>query len=378
VARIVVDARTIASSTGRYAERLLEHLQEVDGENECLVLIRPADIDYWRPSAKNFSLVEAPFADFSWGEQWGLNKLLKGLSPDLVHFTMPQYPLLYRGRFVSTIHDTTMLDYDHGKWYDLHYAFRRAVFKQVFKSAVRRSAHLIVPTNYVRRRLRERFAVPGNKITVTHEAADRLGVRSRGSGVRRGKSSSKLLASSSSKFLLYVGQATPYKNLGRLIDAFALLSPNYPALSLVIVGKETRWHKGLRAQAEAAGFGDRVIFTGFVPDAELVRYYEAAEAYVFPSLSEGFGLPGLEAMLYGCPVLAAGNGCLPEVYGDDALYFDPISVEDMATVINRVLSDRTERRKLAAAGKAKAGEYSWRRLAQQTHAVYESALRTES
>lgn len=360
MSHIVIDARIIRSSTGRYVERLLEYLQNIDSVNHYSILLRPEDRSYWQPKSPNFEIVEAPFADFSFGEQMGLYRLLKRLKPDLVHFVMPQYPVLYRGKFVSTIHDLTMFEYTHRQWYEILYTFKRAVFKRVFASAVKKSSHIIVPTNHTKDRLLEKFPVSAKKITVTYEAADKLAA---------GKPE-PIKSLAGQDFIMYVGQAAPYKNLERLVLAYQITSPTQ--LKLVIVGKETDWHKRLRDLVTSRNIKG-VLFTGFITDEQLAWLYSRAKAYVFPSLNEGFGLPGLEAMLYGCPVIAAGNSCLPEVYGDAALYFDPFSIEDMAEVINRVVSDPELRQKMQIAGKKQAGKYSWSRMAEQTLSVYKKA-----
>lgn len=390
--RIVIDARIITSSTGRYVERLVEHLQKIDHENEYLVLVRPKDKNYWQPKAKNFKLVEAPFADFGLGEQFGLYRLLKRLKPDLVHFPMPQHPLLYRKKFVSTVHDLTMLEYSHREWYKLWYQLKRMVFKLIFKRTLRRAEQIIVPTNFVKNELNTKYQIPNTKITVTHEAADALGVESKVHKVSKvkGQKLSNLQPSTfnsqktlhGKRFLLYVGQASPYKNLERLIQAFQILTYNQPPatnnqLKLVIVGKKTKWHKKLELLVTSYKLQEHVVFTGFVPDEQLAWLYSRAEAYVFPSLSEGFGLPGLEAMVHGCPVIAAGNSSMPEVYGDAALYFDPYSVDDIATVISEVLVDENLRQKMIAAGREQAKKYSWAKLAQETHEIYMHELRSK-
>lgn len=363
MARIVIDARIIRSSTGRFIERMLEYLQQVDRKNDYQILLRPADLVYWKPTTQNFQVIEAPFEDFSLGEQIGLNRLLQRLKPDLVHFPMPQQPVLYRGKFVSTIHDLTMLQYSHRKWYELWFTFKRWVFLKVLRRAAHKSLICMTATNYVKNQIVSELGVDPKKIVVVYDAADPLATKPRVYRPLQGK-----------QFIMYVGQATPYKNLARLVDAYALLRPSYPDLQLVFVGKETDWHKrlaGYVASQKVAG----VVFTGFMPDEQLAWAYGQAQAYVFPSLSEGFGLPGLEAMQHGCPVLASSASCLPEVYADAALYFDPNSTEDMAEIINRCLSDDGLRKKLVAAGRERVKQFSWKRMAEQTLEVYSRALR---
>jgi glycosyltransferase involved in cell wall biosynthesis len=170
---------------------------------------------------------------------------------------------------------------------------------------------------------------------------------------------------------MYVGTPFPHKNLENLIKAFAVLRANQPELELVLVGKKEFYYTQLENQY---GKAPGLRFTGFVSDEELRWYYENARAYIFPSFSEGFGLPGLEAMVHGCPVVSSNATCLPEVYGDAAHYFNPEDVDDMAHKIDEVLTNKKLRDTLIKKGYAQVKKYSWQKMAEQTLAVYKKAL----
>ncbi|MGH7927554.1 MAG: glycosyltransferase family 4 protein, partial [Candidatus Binatia bacterium] len=174
-------------------------------------------------------------------------------------------------------------------------------------------------------------------------------------------------------FIFYLGRAEPYKNNRGLIRAHQLLLSKFPALELLIVGKKEEF----RARDETWVFEQNytnVTFIGAISDEQLVWLYENCRAYVIPSFMEGFGLPSLEAMLHGAPVASSNATCLPEVLGDAALYFDPHNPTNMAAVIERLLSDTTLAGDLRKKGYEQAGQYSWRRMAEQTLEVYEHAL----
>jgi glycosyltransferase involved in cell wall biosynthesis len=180
------------------------------------------------------------------------------------------------------------------------------------------------------------------------------------------------------QYLMYVGSQSDYKNVRRLIQAHQSLLSSHPDLKLVLVGKTTgingRAAGRNQAWSEAQGHKN-VIFTGFVPDPQLAWLYTHTAAYVFPSLMEGFGLPGLEAMLYGAPVVSSNATCLPEVYGEAAEYFDPTDTDAMAQAIEHVLTDKNRREQLVKAGAAQVTKYSWRRMAEQTHQAYLNAVK---
>jgi glycosyltransferase involved in cell wall biosynthesis len=129
-----------------------------------------------------------------------------------------------------------------------------------------------------------------------------------------------------------------------------------------------------RLEKKSKSISEDIVFPGFVSEGQLRWLYEHAAAYVFPSLSEGFGLPGLEAMAHGCPVVSSSATCLPEVYGDAAEYFDPISVEDIAKSIKKVVTSKVVQKTLRQKGKKQAAKYSWKRMAEQTLEVYKQAL----
>jgi len=179
-------------------------------------------------------------------------------------------------------------------------------------------------------------------------------------------------------FIMYVGSQSDYKNIKRLILAHQKLLADNPDLQLILVGK-TIGKNGVAAGRNKAWseakYHKNVVFTGFLPDEQLAWLYRNTAAYVFPSLMEGFGLPGLEAMISGAPVVSSNATCLPEVHGDAAEYFDPTNIEDMAAAIRRVISNESLRNELIQKGHRQAGKYSWRRMAEQTHQVYLDALK---
>ncbi|MDB5184894.1 MAG: glycosyl transferase family 1 [Candidatus Saccharibacteria bacterium] len=362
MSRIVIDARELRTSTGRYVERLLHYLQDLDTTNEYLVLLKPQDISGWRTKSEHFLTVSCPYDEYGFAEQTGLLRQINKLKPDLVHFTMIQQPILYRGHSVTTVHDLTTARFTNPAKNPVVFRFKQAVYKEVIKRVAKNSKLIITPTGFVKDDLIEFTDIDPRKIVVTHESADRIDALP-----------SPLPNLQKSKFIMYVGRPTPHKNLPRLIEAYALLRAQHPDLKLVLAGKKDANYRAIEANVPEK-LRPHVVFTDFVTEGQLRWLYEHCEAYIFPSLSEGFGLPGLEAMIHGAPVVSSDATCLPEVYGDAAHYFDPLDVPAMADAISEVLSDSRLRTELIQRGKEKAAEYSWRRMAQQTLAVYNDAL----
>ena len=359
---IAIDARIINSTTGRYVERLLTYLQEIDSTNVYSVLVRKKDVNFWVPTAPNFMVKVADFDNYSFAEQLGFKSFLKKLSPDLVHFTMPQQPIWYKGKKVTTFHDLTLVKtYNTDKNWLVYHA-KQVVGKYVFKKVALENNHLITISQFTKKELIEFTTVEDKKVTIIYESTD----------VALGASKPYTLPYK--KYLLYVGQQSDYKNIKRLGDAHHNLLKTYPDLGLVLVGK-----KNASALANKAYFDKKeyknILFTDYVPDSQLNWLYSHATAYVFASLMEGFGLPALEAMGHGTPVISSNATCLPEIYGKAAHYFDPTNTNDMTRAITEVLGNEKLRQKLSIAGYEQIKKYSWKKMAQQTLKVYENVLK---
>jgi glycosyltransferase involved in cell wall biosynthesis len=362
VSKIVIDGRELRTSSGRYVERLLHYLQQLDTENNYQILLKPEDIADWRIEAPNFSAVACPFKEFTFDEQLGLKGQIDSLNADLVHFAFAQQPILYSGKKVTTIHDLTTLRFKNPDKKRTVYATKQRVYRFVIKRAARTSLAIFTPTNYVKSDVLALTHVPESKITVTYEAADRI--------IAPPSPVSNL---QKNNFIMYIGRPTPHKNLERLLAAFEELRAQHPTLALVLAGKKDANYRRIELGISAK-LRPHVYFTDFVSEGQLRWLYENCAAYIFPSLSEGFGLPGLEAMLHGAPVVSSNATCLPEVYGSAAHYFDPLDIRAMADAINEVLTDKILRQKLIQAGEQRASEYSWNKMAEQTLSVYRQVL----
>lgn len=361
MAHIAIDARIINSTTGRYVERLVTYLQEVDTENEYSILVREKDQDFWKPRNTNFTVKVAEFDNYSFGEQLGFHRYLKKLNADLMHFCMPQQPINYKGKKVTTFHDLTLINtYNSDKNWLVYHA-KQMVGKYAFKKIATTNDYIITPTKFTKKELQEFVEVPEEKISVIYEASDVATI------------APKKYQLPFKKYIMYVGQQSDYKNIKRLGDAHQILLAKYPDLGLVLVGK-----KNTSALANEKYFNDRkyknILFTDFVKDPQLSWLYTHAEAYIFPSLMEGFGLPGLEAMSYGTPVVSSNATCLPEVYEQAAHYFNPTDTSDIAEAIDQVLSNDKLRTRLSKAGYKQIKKYSWKKMAKETHSIYKHVL----
>lgn len=362
--KIAIDARIIQSSTGRYVERLLTHLSKIDTENKYYVLLKKDDMNYWSTNNSNFLKIEADYIEQRPEEHAGLKKILDRIRPDLVHYTMPHHSITYQGKFVVTIHDMTLFKHKNipqkSGMYSLRYNVKLPIYKYLVRRSAKKSAAIIIPTESTGKELNKFVpGLPQSKIRKIFDAGEDLfdGTAKQYPGLTK------------REFFLYVGRAWPYKNLKIIIEAAKRL----PQQNFVFVGKIDQFYQESIDYANSLNLKN-VVFTDFAPDSQLKWLYKNAKALIFPSLSEGFGLPGLEAMNYSLPVLASEISCLKEVYGDAAKYFDPNDTSSLAKLIQDFNSNKGMQQKLIMNGNKKVAEYSWENTARQTLDVYKSVI----
>jgi len=368
--RIGIDARffgPLETGIGRYVERLVTHLAAIDTQNEYVLFLRQRGYDWWQPPNERWTKVLADHNWYGFAEQRHMPGLFRRAKLDLLHVPHFNVPLLTRSKFVVTIHDLILDEFPTERATTLEpllFSIKFRAYQASVRHAVHGSRAIITVSEHSKQRLIESFKAPAEKVAVTYESVDPLPhavpfqtlVEH---GVRR-------------PYILHVGNSYPHKNLDRLIAAVDLVSRRAIDFQLVLVGKDDYFSKRLRLEVERRQLKN-VLFYGFAADQELSSLYQHAQAYFFPSLSEGFGLPGLEAMQAGTPVYAARASCLPEVFGSGASFFDPLDPTSIAQSIDGALHDTLLRQRLIAAGRERLTHYSWRRMAEQTLQVYEQA-----
>jgi glycosyltransferase involved in cell wall biosynthesis len=299
------------------------------------------------------------------GEQQHVPRLAERAGAQLLHSLASTAPLHGAVRRITTIHD---LNYKLVP--EAHFGLRGLGMRLLVPASARRSHRIIVDAESTRRDLAEHLRVAPAKVDVVP-----LGVSPPGAGDPTPEAELRArYAIGDRRVVLSASAKRPHKNLARLIEALARIpAPERPVI--VIPGYPTPYEGELRALAAALGVGGDVAFPAWVAPADLDGLYALADAVVFPSLYEGFGLPVLEAMARGVPVGTSDRSSLPEVAGDAALLFDPEDVDAIRATVVRLLGDARERARLAAAGRVRAAEFTWERTAARTAAAYERALR---
>ncbi len=365
--RIGIDARMYGAQLnrgiGRYIEKLLDYLVEFDQSNHYFVFLRKNNFDLFNPSAKNFTKVLADIPWYSLSEQVKFPLLLQRYKLDLVHFPHFNVPLFYTGKYIVTIHDLIMTHFPSSRAttgsvfvYQQKIKMARFLVRQISRSA----QAIITPTFYVKDEVVANLAVPADKVVPIYEGVDLL-------SDKEGDLSDWHL---SKPFFLYVGSAYPHKNLEMLVKAFQSFNRS-KRFHLVLVGGFDFFYQ--RLKKEVIG-DDQDIIIRPASNAELVSLYRRAELFVFPSLAEGFGLPPLEAMSQGCPVVASRASCLPEVLAEAALYFDPISAESLIESWRKIIQDKNLRDRLIEQGYQRVKRFQWSDMTTQTLSVYNQVL----
>lgn len=368
--KIVLDLRIYGprpGGLGRYNQKLLEGLVKIDKTNQYILIFKdqPEDLPVL-PNNFNVKLVNCHW--YTWKEQLVLPYVLSQLKADLVHFPHFNVPVFYRGKFVLTIHDLIMTKYPsrHASQHtSIIFALKYWLYNLVIKSAIFRASRIIAVSKFGAADIVQYFKLDS-------EQAQKVKV------VYEGVTAPHVLETSAVKlpdnFFLYVGNAYPHKNLEFLLRVFSQFLQQHPEYYLILVGNKNYFYQRLAGQTEKllGPWKERVVFAGYVPDNLLGAYYRKARAYIFPSLYEGFGLPPLEAMSLGTPVIASQSSCLPEVLGEAALYFHPQDESALLLQLESIISDHTIVEKLKQAGYRQIKKYSWDQMAQEILEVYNS------
>lgn len=381
--KIGIDCRMYGlkhAGIGRYVQNLVEELLKLDRENQYILFVRNTeDIKITRYQNNKLSIKLADIPHYSLKEQLLLPSIVNKEKVDLMHFPHFNVPIFYFGKYVVTVHDLikhTSRGMATTTKSPLIYWFKYLAYKFVFWLAIKRAQKVFVPSQFVKDELVKKYGLNTEKVVVTYEGVDvKFSIRRQADNFQFSKRKTILDKYNIQKpYLLYVGSVYPHKNIERLIEAVKILNNSQPITLVVVCARSVFWER-LREKAKKIGAEKYVNLAGFIPDEELAVLYQEAKAFVFPSLSEGFGLPGLEAMAQGTPLVASDIPVFREVYGEGALYFNPLDPDDITAKIKELLKNPNLQQRLRKQGLEFADRYSWGKMACETLAGYNEVLK---
>lgn len=374
---IVIDARLYGpkhTGIGRYTKNLLKALVDQPGFSQyqyTLIIYPDLETEIKKDLGSNFSYVTTNIKHYSIKEQIFLPFLIKKLHPDLVHFTHFNKPIFYFGKSVVTIHDL-IKHFFKGRLNTTKNAsiyWIKHFFYLITTYIAIKTSFIIVPSDFWRDYLIEKFHIDPQKVTTTHEAVDPNFLTKINQ-----LSNSNTKYNLKNPYIIYTGNLYPHKNPSILIEALTKIS----YLNLKIICARNYFTERLEKLIKKYHLNKRVEFLGYIPDEQFQEIYSQALALVHPSFMEGFSLTGLEAMALGCPVISSNNSCLPEIYQDSVLYFDPTNVNDLVEQIEKLYNSKDLRNQLIEQGYLQVKKYSWTKTAQKTFSVYKDLLKCET
>jgi glycosyltransferase involved in cell wall biosynthesis len=352
------------SGIGRYIENLIINLNEIDSQNEYLLFVLNKEAINI-PLNSNFKIIEANFKWHGFEEQLYFLKLIKSFKLDLYHSPHPNMPYFYNRKFIITIHDLTMLKEKTGAastyFYPIYF-LKWFIFKIMIHFAAKRSFKIITVSNYVKNQIIEEFGINAEKVDVIYNGVTESITRvSSEEEINRVKDKLSI----KKPFLFYVGNAYPHKNIDRLILAFELLNKS-KQFQLLLGGKEDYFYKRLKKEYIKM---EDIIFGGYLTDREVSCLYSSCEAFVYPSISEGFGIQIIEALKVGTKIICSNNTSFPEIAGKFAFYFNPYDIADIKNVVEKSLNSPNNYNNLELNKHLE--KFNWKKSALLHHDIYQ-------
>ncbi|MBN1325623.1 glycosyltransferase family 4 protein [Candidatus Falkowbacteria bacterium] len=370
--RIGFDARMYGKSQsgiGNYIKQITDRIFELDKENDYyLFLLEPQFSEYTEPHKKIHKIkVTAPW--YSYSEQINFLFDLLKYKLDLVHFPNFNAPLLYPFKRVTTIHDITPKFFPGHKQKSI---WHKLAYNLTIRTSLALSQKIIAISQWTKADLLKYFVKNPDKIEVTYLGTEpQFQVIENYAKIKEVKEKYKI----TKPYLFFVGVWRNHKNLEGLVHAFEIIKKESQFdIQLVIAGQEDPAYSQIRETINNSPFKNDIITPGFINDADLPLIYNGASLFVLPSFYEGFGLIGLEAMACGLPVISSDATCLPEIYGEAALYFNPKNIDEMAEKILEALKSFPLQAELKNKGFEQIKKYSWEKTASQTLQIYKKIL----
>jgi glycosyltransferase involved in cell wall biosynthesis len=372
---IAIDARRIRDfGIGTYIRNLLQALSSVDQGNRYTLVVGRDDAQSLPELPENFHTASYLRRDSAELDNLAFPAFLHSLTADLVHIPLNRVPLFMVRPYVVTIHDMANILFE-----ERASKFRMQLRRYRFRRGLSRAARVIAVSEATKRDVAANVGLPPERIRRVYNAPDPEFLNGNSPTTAEDRQRVMERYQINHPYLLYAGNIRQHKNVPRLVEAFAVAReqlaahPDFHDLRLVIIGDTISQYPAVRQAVMKSRVDHMVRFLGFVPFETLRCFFESAAAFVFPSRYEGFGLPPLEAMACGTPVVTSNVSSLPEVVGDAAVLVNPENVFDIARGIREVLTDQVLRSGLVRRGREQAARFSWERTAREVLEIYTEA-----
>jgi glycosyltransferase involved in cell wall biosynthesis len=374
--KVAIDIRRMTEfGVGTYIRNVVRTLGCLDRESDYFLIGSPAKVEECGPLPPNFHTVELQGSDNTFRGNRDFRTIVRRYRCDVVH--IPHLFWIPRGLgcpYVLTVHD--LLEHMYGSRHAS--SLRRSLHFYLTRRVLRKAARVIAVSQFTKNEIEKLLSIPDHRIEVVYNAIDERFLHGHATQADRELIAQRYLVNY--PFILYAGAIRPHKNVVRIIEAFSTLKnellkeseedQQFRDLKLIIIGDDLSSHPRLRRTVVRSGVQNDVRFLGFVPIDVLRIFYDVAKVFVFPSLYEGFGLPPLEAMAHGTPVVTSNTSSLPEVAGNAALLVNPENVFEIRRGLQRVLLDPILRARMKQLGYEQAQRFSWTKSVSRILEIY--------
>jgi len=366
--KILIDAHLSENKItgiGRYLNCLIKEILNIDKKNKYIILLNN-QINQKHPlnniTSPNVTKKTVMLKGPSLQQNLTISSIVRKYKPDVYHHPHFDLPFLIHIPSVITVHDLKYIK--HAEFFSKKQKIKSMYIKLMLQSAVKRASKVIAVSEHTKNDLIDLYRIQAEKIDVIYHGYKKFNQNENEKGILNKSKIKK-------PYILFVGERRPHKNIENLIYAFhKLTKKECNDLQLVIVGKKYTHYKKPEQLIDRLKLKDKIILTDSITDAELVQLYKNSELFILPSFYEGFGMPILEAMSFGVPVLGSNTTSIPEIISKAGLLFNPHNIDEIKKNMEKVLKNRKIRNTLIEKGKKRVKEFSWDSAASQTLEVY--------
>ena len=354
------------------ALELIRALQNIDTKDEYFIFVKPDEDRDCLKETSNFHIIEIPSANYVFWEQVLLPIYAKKYGVEILHCTSNTAPLFLSIPLILTLHDVIFMEKSVGKNTSSNYQkFGNFYRKWIVPKIVRKCKKIVTISEVEKKNIIDTLHLNDSSVTVVHNGVSgRFGLKPSSIIIEEVKESLQL----PDDFFLFLGNVEPRKNVNNTVKAFVAFAEKNSKVKLVITGLKVSFIENILSEINKTDYLSRIIITGFVSESVLLTLYSQAKVFLYPSLREGFGLPILEAMAFGTPVVTSNISAMPEVAGDAAFYTNPYSVEEITKMITIAYENQPLREQKIALGYTRPMVFTWQKTAQKMLEIYRSSV----